>query len=521
MVAKKRSAAKAKLKRRRSAKKNPIQAGMDPQRSKLDKVVKPGRTYATKAELALLKRTIEGRAKNLRAPTPKISAEERAIAQSLGIPESLLFKGTAEVKKLNQLKESLRKAKAGASPAQVKLINRSIQKVDDELLRAARSDEGLDKKEQLARYKFLLSNLSKLDEANLAGDGWKEVDIIRNQAEWTSADITEDLIKDLTKQLKGSKGKITKQDLVKELLRKSTTTQIDDLIQKMENPRRKGMAKKRRKKSKAVFGKKRRKSKKGAKVSYKRRKGRRKSKAAKIAAMIAAQAGHKKHGKKRRGYKKHRRAHKRSNPISGGMMKELAMIAAAGAAASLAVGAVGKFAKPLLDKLPSAITGLKIGNVAVGQLAISAAVPAALYYAMKKSRMPFLDKAADVLAVVTAANIGSRLMSAVLPGGMIAGVEPMLMGVEPQLMGSADFGDADFGDADFGRHMGEIQMYGAEPVLMGSGADFGAVEQFSDYGAVQQFSGYGAVQQFSGDEDYAGEDIDGEDFDGESDFGLG
>lgn len=371
-----------------------------------------------------------------------------------------------------------------------------------------------------------------MSSSNILSDGWTEDDI-GTAVPWTAASIEAELMKPakdrrefldkLLNNIDAGGAKVTKAQALQAALLspdKDQRKEIYDIIKKMKNPRRKkGMAKKRRKSKGSKVGHKKRR--KGAKVSYKKRRKSRKS--AKIAAAMVAEAGHKKRrkGKKRRG---HKRSHKRRNPIGGGMMKELATIAAAGAAASLAVGLVSKFAKPVFDKLPSAITGLKVGNVAVGQLAISALVPAALYVAMKKSRMPFLDKAADVLAVVTAANIGGRLASAVLPGGMIAGVEPQLMGVEPQLMGNSDFGygSSDFGDSDFGdSDFGEILMSGVEPQLMGSsdfgGADFGAIEQFSGHDAAS----LGAVQMYAGDEDYAGEDLDGDDFDGDSDFGLG
>lgn len=220
----------------------------------------------------------------------------------------------------------------------------------------------------------------------------------------------------------------------------------------------------------------------------------------------------------------------RMNPLipERASMKEtavaIAKIAAAGAAAGVLLQVGNKFAKPMFDKiLPKAITDLKVGNVAVGQIALSCVIPGLLGAGLKMLKNPYAQTIADVVLVTTFANAGQRIAAGLLPSGM-AGVEPMLMGVEPQLMGEADFGavqlhgdadfgDADFGDADFGdADFGAIEEFsGVEPQLMGS-ADFGSIEQFSGHDAAS----LGAIQMH-GDEDYAGED----DMDGESDFGLG
>jgi hypothetical protein len=537
MARKKRSAIKENPKRKkRRAKRNPTVGGAELKqteggkyaiidaRGPAAKAVKPAKVYLTPTEQLELKRKLKTKIKGLGKAKTSFSLTEQLLAQEAGIDLSAVGEYQAKASELIKLRSKLSKLKEGADSATKKNLNAQIVKINNKL--AAYKGLGIetsevDRARKKQKYSDVLKNLSKFSSANMASDGWEPGELSSSALDIASADV-DDLADILAKQLKTESGKPSRSEVMKALLGKADAQELADLLK--SNPRRKGrksaMAKKRKSKAKHTKRK--------GKKSY-RRKGRR-SKAAKIAAaMAAAGIGHKKRRKKRRGHKKAHRSHRRRNPIDAGMLKELAMIGAAGALSALAVGAVSKMAKPILDKLPSAITGLKVGNAPVGQLVISALVPAGLYMAMKRSNVGFLSKAADVLAVVTAANIGSRLASGFLPAGMIAGVEPTLLGVEPSLMGEADFGEADFGAVE------QFSGYGAEPVLMGEAdfgdadfgeADFGSIQQYSGYGAVEQFSGYGAVQQYAGDEDYAGdeyegEDFDGEDFDGESAHGLG
>lgn len=575
MAGKKRSAsaAKPKAKRRRSSRKNPIRAGeagstntiVTGKKSKtvksLQGLVKPPRDYLSKAEIAAAKRKLEAKIRGARKPRIKASSEELsaldalfppqvdANGQIIGTPFSaLVFGGTAEIEKYKKLKKKLQEAKSKADAAQAKRIARAINKVDDTILALERSDETLDSAENIARYKYLLANLSKLDEANIVRDGWKESDLDRSLSQFSESDFTDDYLKVLEKQLRAEGTKVSKADLVKALVKARAEAgegDVEELIEKLSNPRRrKGMAKKR--KSKAKYSRRRKGKKVGAKVGH-RKKRRKSKKSAALAALLMAAGGKKKRRKGKKAHHKRahksRRHHKRRNPISfidfvsslkgksaADIAKQAVPYVAAAGGAALVVAGVTMFAK----KVPQLKKAMEFSWMGfnVGQMALAGLVGTGLIMGSRKAK----GKLGDAMALVGEAAILGLMLNAGMQGAQIAarqlkipgmaGVEPSLMGIEPSMMGDADFGDADFGDADFG----EVQMYGAEPVLMGNAdygsADFGAIQQYSGYGDIQQYSGYGDIQQYSGDEDFAGAgwqdpdiiaDSDDENFDEDAD----